>query len=269
MLFGNIPPCRMNTIRSILLFSTLLILGFTNTGFAFLDRSDMEESLKGMEEDLGGTNEFDDLLEELDQAAGENADAYLTITINGQTTTLFDVPKGAWFYSSVQALSSLGIVSGYKNAQGKLTGEYKPANNVTHAEAAKIATLLAGIDQASCTGELKHRGIDGHWAAPYIRCAEKYNFGIPVAMDINAEASRAEVLHYFLMAFEVEIPEGAPPFADSRDHRYKNDIAYAYALEIISGDTNADGSEKGTFRPDAKINRAETAKMARLAMELL
>ena len=77
------------------------------------------------------------------------------------------------------------------------------------------------------------------------------------------------MLHYALKAFEVDAPEGNPPFNDSKSHKYKNDIAYAYALGIISGDINADGSEKGTFRPDDPINRAEVAKIAKLAIELL
>ncbi|MBT5938026.1 MAG: hypothetical protein HOG89_04445 [Candidatus Peribacter sp.] len=39
----------------------------------------------------------------------------------------------------------------------------------------------------------------------------------------------------------------------------------------VSGDTNADGTEKGTFRPDDAINRAETAKViyGRLKLEVV
>jgi len=39
----------------------------------------------------------------------------------------------------------------------------------------------------------------------------------------------------------------------------------------VSGDTNSDGTEKGTFRPDDAINRAETAKIIyeRLKLEVV
>lgn len=262
----NIPLLAMRIFRSILPFILLFSLIAENTSHAFVDTSSMEKSLDTLEEELdtglGG------ILEELEEASGENADDYLTTDADGEAVTLWDVPKDAWFYSYVETLTDLGIVSGYKDADGKPKGLYGSENPVTRAETIKIAVGSAGIDPTSC-GTPKHPKATTHWASAYVACAEARNFGITAGMDLDAPIGRAEALHYFLMAFGVNVPEGNPPFADSSNHPYKNDIAYAYALEIVSGDTNADESEKGTFRPDDNLNRAALAKIATLAIELL
>ena len=181
---------------------------------------------------------------------------------------MWDVPKSAWFYGHVLALMELNIVSGYKNAAGEPTGAYGPADNVTREQALKIAVNSAGIVAANCEGEPASSKVS-EWARPFAICAASLNFGVKAGADLKAPATRAEVLHYLLRAFAAEVPDGTPPFDDSKKHMYKNDIAYAYALGIVSGDKNEDGSLKGTFRPDANVNRAETSKMAKLAIELL
>ena len=257
----------MTMFRSILAFVLLFSLS-TNTGFAFIDTSSMEESLDSLEQKLSEGGDLGSLLEELNEVAEENADAYLTMSADGEAVTLWDVPKDAWFYTYVETLTDLGIVSGYKDANGKPKGLYGSENPVTRAETMKIAIGAAGMDPASC-GTAKHTKAAAHWAAAYVACAETHSFGITTETNLDAAITRAEALHYFLMAFGISVPEGTPPFTDSKDHAYKNDIAYAYALEIVSGDTNADGSEKGTFRPEENLNRAALAKIATLAIELL
>ena len=62
--------------------------------------------------------------------AGQNMDA---------TVTPFDdVSESAWFAKFVAFGATKNIVSGYKDAQGALTGRFGPNNNATRAEAAKI-----------------------------------------------------------------------------------------------------------------------------------
>lgn len=232
---------------------------------AFIDAEALKQNLKSIEDGISNSNNgLQNLLDELEQSSGKDASAYLNVTSTGKATTMWDVPKNAWFYSSVQALTQLDIASGYKDADGNLTGEYGPGNNVTHAEALKIAIGAAGINPNSCGGFLAHPQAGNHWAKQYVLCAQERGLGIASSTDLNASASRAEVLHYVLKAFGIDAPDGNPPFSDSTSHKYKNDIAYAYALEIVSGD---DG--KGTFRPNDPVNRAEVAKIVKLAIELL
>ena len=207
-------------------------------------------------------------IDELEEAAEQSgvASDYLQVSISGRSVTMWDVPKSQWFYSHVLALTELGIVSGYKDASGNPTGAYGPGDNVTREQALKIALGSAGVNEANCSGEAASQV--SAWARQYSVCANQMGFGIE-GKNLQEPASRAELLHYVLAAFAVNVPEGTPPFADSASHMYKNDIAYGYALEIVSGDKNADGTMKGTFRPDANVNRAETAKIAKLAIELL
>ena len=264
---GNLPLLAMNIFHSILIF--VLLFSFSaNSGIAFIDTSSMEKSLNSLEQGLSGDADLGSILKELSEVSEKSADAYLTINREGHALTLWDVPKDAWFYTYVETLTTLGIVSGYKDANGKPKGLYGSEDPVTRAETMKIAIGSSGIDPVSC-GTPQHPKAATHWAAQYIACAERRNFGITDAMNLDAPISRAEALHYFLMAFKITVPEGTPPFADSKDHLYKNDIAYAYALEIVSGDTNADESEKGTFRPEDPLNRAALAKIATLVIELL
>ncbi len=242
----------LHFLIGILIFTLMsgTVVGNSATGF------------DSIEEDLVGG--LEDLLEELDS----EGEGYAEVVVDDGIVLMKDVPRSTWFFEPIQLLADLDIVSGYKDAEGNLTGFYKPGNNVTYAEAIKIAIGSAGIDPFSC-GEPSFASAKSHWAAAYVACAEQHHFGISETIDFDAPASRAEVLHYFLMAFDAVVAEGIPPFEDSKEHRLKNDIALAFSLKIITGDTHADGSSKGTFRPDEKINRAEMAKMAQRLMELL
>lgn len=49
-----------------------------------------------------------------------------------------DVPLGQWYTNYVYTAEKNGVVSGYKNESGALTGFYGPGNNLNRAEASKI-----------------------------------------------------------------------------------------------------------------------------------
>jgi hypothetical protein len=252
-------------------FASIIALSFSilaAPASAFIDTERLEEQLKNIEGELDPAAGIENLLGDLEKAAQGEAQNYLQATIGGEVVTMWDVPKDAWFYGHVLALMELNIVSGYKNPAGEPTGSYGPGDNVTREQALKIAVNSAGIDTASCSGEPASSKVS-EWARPFAVCAASMNFGLKAGTDLKAPATREEVLHYLLSAFRAEIPEGTPPFDDSKSSMYENDIAYAYALGIVSGDKNEDGSLKGTFRPKANVNRAETSKMAKLAIELL
>src|SRR3989344_7442661 len=158
----------MTMFRSILAFVLLFSLP-TSTGFAFIDTSSMEESLDSLEQKLSEGGDLGSLLEELNEATEENADASLTMSADGEALTLWDVPKDAWFYTYVETLTTLGIVSGYKDANGKPKGLYGSEDPVTRAETMKIAIGSSGIDPVSC-GTPQHPKAATHWAAQYIAC---------------------------------------------------------------------------------------------------
>jgi len=54
------------------------------------------------------------------------------------TPTFDDVSTDAWYYQYVEAAVQLGIVNGYTDAQGNLTGKFGPGDTVNRAAATKI-----------------------------------------------------------------------------------------------------------------------------------
>lgn len=249
--------------RSLALATIVFLLVPSSSTFAFVDSDALSENLQDIERELSGDTGLGSLLDELEEVAEQSgaAEQYLRFTHKGDIVTFWDVPKNAWFYGSTLALVELGIVSGKEDASGTITG-YEPAGNVSRPAALKMALLAAGVNTDACSRPSRSDVI-GHWAEAYVGCAEQMDLGLG-NKSLGESASRAEVLHYVLKAFGISAPEGNPPFSDSKYHQYKNDIAYAYALEIVSGDDGA-----GTFRPDDNINRAEVAKIVKLAIELL
>jgi len=189
----------------------------------------------------------------------------LSVTIGGQSLVLQDVPVNQWFAPYVLSLVNAGIVSGYKNAQGVLTGEFKPENNVTYAELAKMAVEAAGLT-ARVDKTPQNRSARGQWSSGYIAALEERGvsvFAAP-ALDVNTVASRGAVLQVIQEAFGRSIPDAQGGVYSDVSVR----TAHAGAIEsgtasgIVSGD---DG--KSTFRPTASINRAEVSKIIEKAMQ--
>lgn len=175
-----------------------------------------------------------------------------------------DVAEGDWFNPYVQSVASWGILSGYKGADGKPTGVFGPNNNVTIAEMLKISLKSAQVDETVC-GIIPplHPQAIGHWAAPFVSCGEAKKMALldNSDVDLNRQATRAEVIQMIDDAFGDSIPPLYSNFRDTANHPLEAHIAYAYTRGIVSGDKNSLGIETGTFRPDASINRAEVAKI--------
>jgi hypothetical protein len=175
-----------------------------------------------------------------------------------------DVAEGDWFNPYVQSVASWGIIAGYKGADGKLTGEFGPANNVTVAEMLKISLKAAQVDEAECgLVPSLHPQALGHWASAFISCGESMNMRIldNPSVDINRAATRAEVVAMIDDAFGDQVPPLFSNFRDTAGHPLEADIAFAYTRGIVSGDKDSLGIETGTFRPNESINRAEVAKI--------
>lgn len=186
----------------------------------------------------------------------------IQVLIGGQTVTLVDVPNSAWFATYVRSSAEAGIVSGYKNQQGELTGKFGPSNNITIAEALKIAVEGAGFD-AESYGRVIDSGVQ-HWSAPYVATAKAEHFAVIDARTrLDSPATRAEVAAIFTSAFGVNVSS----VMESEYNDVETSTEYAQSIdaltrdEVVSGDTNVSGNAVGTFRPYDYINRAEVAKM--------
>jgi len=186
----------------------------------------------------------------------------IQVMIDGQAVVFSDVSQSAWFSTYVRSAAEAGIVSGYKNKEGKLTGLFGPSNNITIAEALKIAVEGAGYDNEHYGAQISS-GVD-HWASSYVSVAKAEGFAvIDERTRLDTPATRAQVSAIFTSAFDVdtETPVG---------NRY-DDVTFgtnhAFSIEalsrdgVVSGDTDTSGKATGTFRPTERINRAEVAKI--------
>jgi hypothetical protein len=174
-----------------------------------------------------------------------------------------DVPSNAWFASFVNELASMGIVSGYKDAQGNPLHEFRPANSVTYAEIAKMAAEAVGL--SPLTGSSMNTSDDGQWSEGYVALLESREVSVfqNHALDVNSSASREAVVQILLETFEVTFSASSNPYSDvASSSPFASAILQATHDSIVAGDDGAT-----TFRPADSINRAEVSKIVVKAME--
>ena len=97
------------------------------------------------------------------------------------TPTFDDVPADAWFFDYVEAAVQLGIVNGYSDASGNLTGKFGPSDTVNRAAATKILvnafSVPTDLDPASTFPDVKSTD----WFYDYVTTA--YNQSIVDGYD--------------------------------------------------------------------------------------
>lgn len=186
------------------------------------------------------------------------------------TKDLFrDVPEADWYAIHVCILKEAGVVSGYKDAQGNDLQRYIPGNNVTYAELAKIALLASG-GNPNGNGKPRNPTAINDWSEPYIRTMEGLRIAkYPVTLNVHTPATRGDVIAVMLQMFDIQTTNHtSSPFTDLRiSHPDANALLTAVDMGILQGDTNSDGDLLYTIRPDAPINRAETAKIFHLLLQ--
>ncbi|MFH0770902.1 MAG: S-layer homology domain-containing protein [Candidatus Peregrinibacteria bacterium] len=206
-----------------------------------------------------------------------------------------DIPQNVWFAEYVQEAADAGIVSGYRDAQGNVTGKFGPADSVTLAQALKIAVLSAGYDPTNYSEHCLTP--DTPWYKTYdcVGQAETIMPFIGVLWECyegctaqtradtwNAPATRIQVAYMIARAFKVPDGSTKSPLSGVRVPVPTSTIELPFsdvdafiigAIElaslsregIVKGDTDVSGHPLGRFRPYAPINRAEAAKIAMVA----
>ena len=206
-----------------------------------------------------------------EQDAGKTL-VYVTATVEGETVSFTDVPLGSWFAPYVNKVLRSGIMSGYKDSQGNLTGSYGPENPVSIAELAKIAHEIAGIDENEANTRPLNILARNTWFSEYFSSAEKRKWEIfrDPNLDPSRNAARAEVVATLLQA--LDIPRRWPSgklFADvTIDTPFSDSIETAGYDGLVSGYNDELGNPTNLFKSDSSINRAEMAKVITKAIEL-
>lgn len=208
-----------------------------------------------------------DGIEATQQKQNENLTfQYVSTVINGKTIIFTDTPMSEWYANAVHTAVKTGVMSGYKNEAGQLTGEFGPGNNITLAELLKIAHELANIDEFSQSGRSKNEAARGTWFEKYAVSAEQLHWLVyqDSRLDFGRNATRAEVVVTLLQALEVpRLWARGDLFTD-----IQRSSLYASSIETAAEDGLVNGYEDGTFRPNAFMNRAEISKVISEAMQL-
>lgn len=92
-------------------------------------------------------------------------------TFTFATTSLKDVDNTD-YEATVEALVELGIVNGYED------GTYRPEQNVSRAEMAKLLVVAMGLEPAAklSEGVTKFSDVNGGWASGYVNIAAEYGY---------------------------------------------------------------------------------------------
>jgi hypothetical protein len=185
-------------------------------------------------------------------------DTVLRSSIDLPDSAVFiDLPQNHWAYRFISELSEQGIISEY----GDKT--FKPENNVTRAELAKLLYVAFNVSGYSETTQFTD--IENHWAAKYISVLANiiphsgniFRPNDPVTRE-EAAASIARLLNTDNTAAE------HIDFTDTAEINpaLLSDISYAVNAKIIYG------YEDGSFHPQENIYRSEIAAMLYRAMSL-
>lgn len=84
------------------------------------------------------------------------------------TPTFDDVAADAWFFDYVEAAVQLGIVNGYTDANGNLTGMFGPGDTVNRAAATKILVNAFSVPTDLTPGSSFPDVVTGDWFHDYV-----------------------------------------------------------------------------------------------------
>lgn len=170
----------------------------------------------------------------------------------------------SWYYDEVMGLKNEGILTGYKDSDGELTGYFAPEATITYAEMLKLALEVSQQGESSETPS--DTTAQGQWYEGYVAQAETLELSI-VGSEWNKEITRhdavvliSEVLGLYknVDAYEGQFPDVSTSDSDAIH------FAAVYEYGVFTGD-----ADTGNLRPTDTMNRAEAAKVVFTAMEAL
>ena len=159
-----------------------------------------------------------------------------------------DVPAGSWYYDSVLTAVQLGLVN------GKSETEYKPDDNLTYAEAAKLAACM---HQLYTTGSITLQG-GNPWYQPYVEYCQK-NGILTKDYNYNDKATRAGYIEIFANALPAEALEEMNFVADNAIPDVAMSAPYAQAVYKLYRAGILTGDESHNCKPNDNIKRSEVA----------
>ena len=163
-----------------------------------------------------------------------------------------DVPDGYWAKDAIYLVADAGIVGGYPD------GSFKPENNITREQFAKVVANFMGYTEKA---KLDFTDVDPNSTlAPYIAMCVKagviggYGDG---TFKPKANITREAAATMLCRAFKLDTDGMKPQFTDSASISdvFKAPVAAMNLTEVIAGYPN------GSFKPKANLTRAQMMVM--------
>lgn len=175
-----------------------------------------------------------------------------SVTADAKSTSFSDVKEGHHFYEGVMNLTARGVINGYTD------GTYRPGENITRAQAAKILASALDLD----TKNVKDPGFKdvkkGHRF--YGEIAALVDAGVIKGFNDgtfrpDGNLTRSQMSQLLVLGFDFEVEKHSNlPFKDvNSGHWFANYIQTLYSNEITAGTTAT------TFSPDAIVTRGQVA----------
>ena len=150
--------------------------------------------------------------------------------------------------NAVEEVKAISYIKGYPD------GTFKPQANVTRAEAAQMfATLLNGGTNFGTSGATKFSDASDDWYSKAVNYVVGKGLisGYPNGtFKPNESITRAEFAQ-MISGYIKNEKAGSSDFKDVKDHWAKD------AIDKLYGNKNVTGYPDGSFKPNAKITRAE------------
>lgn len=150
--------------------------------------------------------------------------------------------------NAVEEVKAIAYIKGYPD------GTFKPQANVTRAEAAQMfATLLNGGTNFGTSGATKFSDASDDWYSKAVNYVVGKGLisGYPNGtFKPNESITRAEFAQ-MISGYIKNEKAGSSDFEDVKDHWAKD------AIDKLYGNKNVTGYPDGSFKPNAKITRAE------------
>lgn len=163
-----------------------------------------------------------------------------------------DVKKGHFFNESVMDLTSRGVINGYSD------GTFKPNENISRAQAAKIIALALDLDFEN----IKDAGLkDVPKSHPnYKHITALVNAGVISGFDDktykpNGKITRSQMAKILVLGFDLKEEKYSKlPFSDVNSKQwFANYIQTLYSKNITKGATAT------TFEPGSNVTRGQFA----------
>ncbi|MFP3391162.1 S-layer homology domain-containing protein [Brevibacillus sp. SIMBA_040] len=171
-----------------------------------------------------------------------------------------DVPRNHWAYKEITEMAEKGIIKGYDNRT------FRPNNEVTRAEFAKIMIAAADVDIDKRSVSQTFKDVaKSHWAFYYVEYAKPYLTGYKSGSTYTYKPDNSAVREDIAVAlvrllgydkkYKADMNQ-LKKFRDSDDisPALRSYIAIAIQTDLMKGNNNY-------FRPQDPITRAEAASL--------